>query len=577
VNRPERHPIFDLSDRFVDEYADLSPITATSLGIGDDHDRWDDLSPDGHEAMATLLRTRRVEAAALPASDDQFDRLGVRVLDEFAGLRLDAHEYGDVYRDVGHLTGAFTSLREVFDVMDTESEHGWRDIATRLGTIDEPLAGWRASLDEGMRRDLWGSRRQAESMVTQLRAASAEDGAFTGLVGGFAESGIEAPGLGDELSTALDRACAACEDMAMWFEQSYLPGAPERDAVGPERYARHAREFLGTDLDLEETYRWGWDHLLELRQEMDEIGRSIDPDATLASVVQMLESDPAHGAASQEEFREAMLERSRQALRELDGTHFDVPDPIRTIDVRLAPKGAALGAYYMPPSEDFSRPGTTWWSLGDAVSVPLWDEVTTAYHEGFPGHHLQCGIQAYLGDRLTRVHRLLFWLPGYGEGWALYAERLMRELGYFDRPEYVLGLLASNALRAVRICIDIGSHLEMPIPDDVPFHPGASWSFDLGVEALQHYAFNDQALAESEITRYLGWPGQAISYKVGEREILRLRDEARAAEGDAFDLKAFHERVLGSGPVGLDHLREIVLSSGEGRPSPEPPPDATAL
>ena len=94
----------------------------------------------------------------------------------------------------------------------------------------------------------------------------------------------------------------------------------------------------------------------------------------------------------------------------------------------------------------------------------------------------------------------------------------------------------------------------------MPFHPGERWTFDLGVEALEHYAFLTNDLAVSEITRYLGWPGQAISYKVGERVILGLREEARAKEGDAFDLKAFHERVLGSGPVGLDHLRDIVLN-----------------
>jgi uncharacterized protein (DUF885 family) len=192
--------------------------------------------------------------------------------------------------------------------------------------------------------------------------------------------------------------------------------------------------------------------------------------------------------------------------------------------------------------------------------VPIWDEVTTAYHEGFPGHHLQCGLQVCLGDRLSRVHRLLYWLSGYGEGWALYAERLMRELGYLDRPEFVLGLLASNALRAVRVVIDIGSHLQLPIPGDVPFHPGEAWDFDLAVEALERYAFLTNDVAVSEVTRYLGWPGQAISYKVGERVILGLRDEARAKEGESFDLKEFHERVLGSGPVGLDHLREIVLN-----------------
>ncbi len=227
-----------------------------------------------------------------------------------------------------------------------------------------------------------------------------------------------------------------------------------------------------------------------------------------------------------------MLERERAAMEELEGTHFDIPEQIRTIDVRLAPKGAALGAYFIPPSEDFSRPGTTWWSLGDKEQVPIWDEVTTAYHEGFPGHHLQCGLQVCLGDRLSRVHRLLYWLSGYGEGWALYAERLMRELGYLDRPEFVLGLLASNALRAVRVVIDIGSHLELPDPRRRAVPPRRA--VDLRPRRSRRSSTTPSSPTTwrvSEITRYLGWPGQAISYKVGERVILGLRDEAEAKRG----------------------------------------------
>ncbi len=229
----------------------------------------------------------------------------------------------------------------------------------------------------------------------------------------------------------------------------------------------------GTELDLVDTYRWGWDHLQEIRTEMEALAAEIDPSTDLAGVIAGLEADPARSAASQDEFRDLMLERERRAMDDLADVHFDIPDEIRPIDVRMAPVGAALGAYFMPPSEDFSRPGTTWWSLGDQQVVPLWGEVTTAYHEGFPGHHLQCGIQTCLGDRLSRVHRLLFWLSGYGEGWALYAERLMGELGYLDQPEFVLGLLASGALRAlVRVVIDIGSHLELADPRRRRVPPG---------------------------------------------------------------------------------------------------------
>ncbi len=555
-----RHPVFDLSDRFVDDLAARRPMLATALGLaGQDHE-WDDPSPAGQEAIAGFLREQRSTLAGLPSTEDRWAALAVRILAEEIELALEPFEHGDHLRELGHIQSLFPELRETFDLMDTESVEGWRAVATRLSTIGQPLAGWRESLSEGMARGLWASRRQAESIIGQLRASVSPDGAFTGLVAGFADSGVTDEGLGDGLRDALDAAGRATEEMAVWLEEEYLPGAPTRDGVGEERYARHARSFLGTDLDLADTYRWGWDHLAEIRSEMEELARRIDPTTDLAGVVAGLDADPARSAASPEKFRSAMLERIRRAMEELTDTHFEIPEQIRTIDVRLAPKGAALGAYFAPPSEDFSRPGTTWWSLGDQEVVPYWNQVSTAYHEGFPGHHLQCGLQVCLGDRLSRVHRLLFWLPGYGEGWALYAERLMRELGYLDRPELELGMLSSSALRAVRVVIDIGSHLELPIPAGVAFHPGERWTYDLGVEALEHYAFEPPAVARSEITRYLGWPGQAISYKVGERAILALRDEVRARDGADFDLKAFHERVLGSGPVGLDHLRELVLA-----------------
>ncbi len=224
----------------------------------------------------------------------------------------------------------------------------------------------------------------------------------------------------------------------------------------------------------------------------------------------------------------------------------------------------SLGAYYIPPSDGFKRIGTVYYVAGDDTSYPLFEEITTAYHEGFPGHHLQCSLQVHFADRLTTLHRLLVCMSGYAEGWALYAERLMHELGYLDRPEYELGMLLASLFRACRIVIDIGAHLELPIPDGLPAEvtapasAGDAWSYDLAKAFLEHHAMTRPDFAASEITRYLGWPGQAISYKVGERILLDLREEARTALGDRFDLKAFHTAVLSTGSVGLGLLREVV-------------------
>ncbi|MBW3621431.1 MAG: DUF885 domain-containing protein, partial [Actinobacteria bacterium] len=145
-----------------------------------------------------------------------------------------------------------------------------------------------------------------------------------------------------------------------------------------------------------------------------------------------------------------------------------------------------------------------------------------------------------------------------GEGWALYAERLMDELGFLDHPMFVLGYLASSMLRACRVVIDIGCHLGLRVPPDAPYAPGEPWGYELGVEMLADLAFLDRDYAESEVTRYLGWPGQAIAYSVGERAIVDLRDERRRRDGAGFTPKAFHADVLAAGAVGLDLLDEVV-------------------
>jgi uncharacterized protein (DUF885 family) len=294
---------------------------------------------------------------------------------------------------------------------------------------------------------------------------------------------------------------------------------------------------------------------------MEQTAGEIEPGRSVAEVLALLKTDPERCLPDEAAFLEFIEMRQVDAFERLSGSHFDIPDLMRNVDVKLAPAGSALGAYYMQPSEDFSRPGSVYYALADRRPISVYDEVSTAYHEGFPGHHLQVGIQVGLADQLSRLHRMVVWYPGYGEGWALYVEELMDELGFYERPDYVMGLLINQMHRACRVMIDIGSHVGFEIPDDFDFHPGEQWTFDLAVELLETRAFLEPAYARSEVVRYLGWPGQAISYKVGERVILDLRNELEARLGDQFDLKRFHSEVLGYGPLGLDHLRELVAGS----------------
>lgn len=557
-------PVFALSHELVEAVAARRPVDATMAGIPADHGAWTDYSPAGAAAWAEVLESFRARLLALPAAPGgeagRWARLARRVMDEDLAGRLDDLAHGEHLLDLNHIDSTFQHIRMVFDVMDTGTAGGWESIAARLSTIDRAAEGYRLALEEGRRTGRTVARRQVLAAIDQARRNAGDASFFLTLPPACERSGAGAPAATRaRIAAGAERARRAFAELGDYLARDYLPHAREADAVGRDRYLRLARRFLGATIDPVEIYAWGWSEVHALESRMARVAQEILPGASLPEVIELLKSDPARCAADAHELLRVVEERQQRALSELDGAHFDIPAPLRRIDVKLAPPGGPIGAYYTTPSEGFERPGTIWYSVGDARAFPLWDEITTAYHEGFPGHHLQCGLQVHLDDRLSRLHRSLVCWAGHAEGWALYAEELMFELGYFERPDYVLGMLAAKLTRAYRVVLDIGMHLELPIPPDAPLHPGEAWTHEIAVEYLRRRAFLEPEHAWSEATRYLGWPGQAICYKVGERAILDLRDELRRREGPAFDRKAFHAAVIGSGSVGLTHLRELVI------------------
>lgn len=539
---PKTHPIHAFSNDLVESVCDLSPVLATFVGVRGYDSRWDDFSPAGVTKKAAAYREFSERLAKLPPATDRTTALAIRVHREHLDERLEFFASADPFLDLNHITSTFQVLTMVFDFMDQKSPEGLAAIASRLETMPAACAGYRELLAEGLASGRLVARRQVEAAIAQGRAKRA-----------FAHALLDGP--------AADAAEHAFAELTDWLERMYLPKAPMRDGVGRERYERAMRRHLGAVIDPIETYAWGWEEIARIEATMSEIASTIRPGSSAKDVAAWLSDDPAHSLATPEPFLTAMRERQEQALAQLHGSHFDVPEPVRTIAIKLAPPGGNPGAYYSAPAEDFSRPGTVWYAPGTRTAIPIWQEITTAYHEGFPGHHLQVGMQVLTADRLTRFQRLLADWAGYAEGWALYAEQLMLELGYFEKPEYVLGMYGAQLTRACRVVVDIGLHLDLPIPKTATLHPGARWTFDLAVEMMRDRAFLEPTVAESEVVRYLGWPAQAISYKVGQRVILDLRAECTRRDGAAFDLKRFHSDVVGIGGVGLAALRESLLAT----------------
>lgn len=555
---------FALSEAVVEALVELRPITATVWGLPGRDGEWDDLSPEGHERVHSRLAAlaARVPVHAAPGAS-RWERLAADVLADVLRLELDRFEHQDHLCDLNSIASPFQYVRMVFDVMDATTELGWRARVSRLESLGEVLEGYRRSLEVGLRSGRVVAARQVQAVLEQGRVHAGVGSYFRTLPAAMVQAGVHDVGLSARLAEAAPRACAHYGRLVAWLEEVYLPHARAEDGVGRAQYLREAQRFLGTSIDPEETYAWGWREIATIAAQMRALASEIAPGRSVPEVLSLLKSDPARCAPTVEAFLEVMRARQREALAQLSGTHFEVPAPVRELEVKLAPPGGPLGAYYAPPSDGFKRPGCVWYSLGTEQSIPLFDEIATAYHEGFPGHHLQIGVQLALTERLSRLHRLADGYSGYAEGWALYAEQVMAELGYYEQPEYLFGMLSCQMIRACRVVIDLGAHLALPIPSDQAFHPGEAWSFELGVEMLETMGGVQPEHALSEMTRYLGWPGQAISYKVGQRVLLELRGELERRLGSAFDLKAFHARVLGSGNVGLDHLTRLVLDGEE--------------
>ncbi|MEL5990046.1 DUF885 domain-containing protein [Microbacterium phosphatis] len=543
-----------IAEGWVDEVVRLSPIAATYIGRTEANERYDDFSPAGHEAA---VEARRRTLAALEAATpvDEVDR--VTQADLGAELRLagELHEAGWHLRDLNVIASAAQDVRQVYDLMPSGTTEDWETIARRLAAIPDVLDGYTETLAEGIRAGVTPAVRQVREVASQISRYSADDGFFAGLVAGAApETGPLPSALTAELEHAATAARAAYDRLAEFLAGPLSRAATEDDAVGRDLYALHSRRFLGARIDLDETYEWGIEELARMTEEQEAIAREILPGASVAEAVAHLEADRSHKLVGTVALREWMQETSDRAVEELGRTHFDIPAEVRRLECMIAPTQEG-GIYYTGPTDDFSRPGRMWWSVPEGVTeFDTWRELTTVYHEGVPGHHLQIGQAVYNRAQLNSWRRLLAGTSGHAEGWALYAERLMEQLGYLDDPADRLGMLDGQRMRAARVVLDIGLHLGKPRLDG-----HGPWDADYALDFMRANVNMPDEFVRFEVNRYLGWPGQAPSYKVGQRLWEQVRDGYRDARGEAFSMKEFHKRALDLGGVGLDTLRSALL------------------
>lgn len=545
-----------VADDYVDDLIALDPVTGTYLGVKESSNRLTDLSPAGQEALAELQRATLAkldEAERRPGADADIERRCARLLRERLTAQLAVYEADEGLRAVGNLHSPAQAVREVFTLTPAETDEDWAAIAERLRAVPAALAGYRESLQLGLDRKLFAGPRAVATFIGQLTEWSDIDGQGTGWYEDFASAGPDS--LRAELDEAATAATAALVELRDWMRDMYAPeveGAP--NTVGRERYARWARYFNGTDLDLDEAYAYGWSEYHRLLAEMKREAEKVLPGAETPWVALAHLDDHGRHIEGVEEVRVWLQSVMDKAIEDLDGTHFELAERVRRVESHIAPAGSAAAPYYTSPSQDFSRPGRTWLPTMGRTRFPVYDLVSTWYHEGVPGHHLQLAQWAHVADDLSRYQAAVGMVSANAEGWALYAEQLMDELGYLENADERLGYLDGQMMRATRIIIDIGMHLEMEIPADSPFHPGERWTPELAQEFFGAHISRPADFVESELTRYLSIPGQAIGYKLGQRAWLLGRENARQRHGDTFDLKAWHMAALSQGSLGLDDL-----------------------
>ena len=547
-------PIDRIAEDWVDTLVDIDPTVGTYIGRTEVDGRFGDYSPDGLDRRVDAARSliTRLDAATAVDDVDVVTRTDLR---SSLALDVESAEAGLPLRDLNVIASPAQGIREVFDLMPTATVADWDTVSARLRALPGAIDGYIQTLRLGIERGSMPARRQVQEVILQARRHAANDGFFAEFAANAGhDTGALPASLAKDLDTRARAAAAAYGTLADFLGTELEGRAPTRDAIGRDLYLLQSRRFLGATIDLDETYEWGVEELARMVAEQESIADLIKPGASVPEAIAFLDTEPSRKLHGTDALQKWMQETSDRAVAELSETQFDIPDEIKRLECLIAPTQEG-GIYYTGPTDDFSRPGRMWWSVPIGITeFDTWRELTTVYHEGVPGHHLQIGQAVYNRAKLNTWRRQLAGTSGHAEGWALYAERLMEQLGYLDDPADRLGMLDGQRMRAARVVLDIGVHLEKQLPDG-----SGPWTADYALEFLGRNVNMNASFVKFEVNRYLGWPGQAPSYKVGQRIWEQLRDRYREREGDAFSIKEFHRKALDLGGVGLDTLQAAML------------------
>jgi uncharacterized protein (DUF885 family) len=530
-----------------------NPMFASRLGDRRYNDRWSDNSIAAikrrqGEIRDFLQRVYAIDRVSLSEADQLNHELFRRSLQD----QVDQFEFRG-YLMPFYQRGGVQNLDSDADDLRFETVSDYEDWIARLENIDSVIEQTIDLADAGIDAGLVSPRVLMQRIPDQIAAQIVdrpEDSPFWTI---FTDMPDSIPAGDQERLRAMardaieDTVLPAYRDLDDYFNETYLPAS--RDSIGLSElpngkawYELRARQFTTTQLSPDEIHRIGLDEVARIRGEMQALIDSVDFDGDFQDFLEFLRTDPQFYYDDADDLYQAYLatcKRIDPELVKLFGTLPRMPYGVRPIPESIAPDTTT--AYYTRPAADGSRAGTYWVNLYKPEVRPKYEIEVLSVHEAMPGHHLQIALQQELGDMPS--FRRFMGFTAFVEGWGLYSESLGPALGLYQDPYSKFGALTYEMWRAVRLVVDTGIHYK-------------GWTRQQAIDFFKDNAAKTELDIINEIDRYIGWPGQALAYKIGQLKILQIRERAEVALGDAFDIRAFHDALLGAGALPLDILEQ---------------------
>ncbi len=550
-------PVRRIADQYVAELAAHEPDAAQAAGLPSP-------GPLADIGPEWLQRKYALQGETLAALDAVPAEAGDAALRAALAERLERErllfDTGFTPRLVAGLASPVHLIRYAIEGLHVTADDAGEELLARIEAVPHAVAQYIASLRWA--RD--HADRFSGSSVAPVRQLDTLAGQLDLWVGSDWFGSIPIDDAVDAATRArarlaADRAHAAVTELAGVLRDELRPVAPTVDGVGEQVYADVAAAMLGARIDLVETYAYGWSRARATGRRGARARRRTRRHRGRPGPQRRRPPRRRSALSARRRRRRSgsWLERRVGETTAALGSAFDLPPGIRDVECIVAEASTGV-VYYTPAPPDGSAPSRIVWTIPSGVPVAAtWQEVTSVHHEGLPGHHLQFAATASYPE-LHPWQRHLCHIHGYAEGWAHYAEQLADELGLIRDPAERLGLLLGQIWRSVRIVADIGLHTGWAVPPN-PLVGETDWSPELAQRMLVDLALVEPHLAGFEVDRYLGWPGQALAFKVGARLWNEAREARASADGEAFSLRDFHRDALALGPMGLEPLRARLL------------------